>query len=61
MYKAMVFYCLQENLEVDMVKKLVNTEISFAKKISNSKYGKKTIDTTKKEGVNFGKIAGKKC
>ena len=40
-------------------KKLMNTEIHYAKKFSNSKYGKKIIDTTKKEGTNFAKIAGK--
>ena len=40
-------------------KKLMNTEINYAKKFSNSKYGKKIIDTTKKEGTNFAKITGK--
>ena len=39
--------------------KKVNTGISSAKKFSTSKYGKKIIDTTKQEGINFGKIAGK--
>ena len=33
--------------------------LSFAKRFGN-KYGKKSIDTTKKEGINFGKIAGKR-
>ena len=40
-------------------KKLMNTEINYAKKFSNSKYGKKIIDTTKKEGTNFAKITDK--
>ena len=40
-------------------KRLMNTGINSTKKFSNSKYGKKIIDTTKKEGTNFTKIAGK--
>ena len=39
-----------------MVKKLMNT----ATKVRTSKYGKKITDTTKREGTNFAKIAGKK-
>ena len=38
----------------------MNTGINSEKKISNSKYGKKIIDTTKREGINLGKIAGKR-
>ena len=41
-------------------KKLLNKGINSAKKFSTSKYGKKIIDATKKEGINFGKIVGKK-
>ena len=41
-------------------KKLINTEFNSAKKFRNSKYGKKIIDATKKEGTNFDKTAGKR-
>ena len=34
-------------------KNLMNTGINSAKKVSNSKYGKKIIDTTKKKEVNL--------
>ena len=37
-------------------KKLINN----ATKIGTSKYGEEIIDKTKKEGINFAKIAGKK-
>ena len=41
-------------------KKLINTGIDSAQKFSNSKYRKKIMDTTKKEGTNFAKTAGKR-
>ena len=56
MYKDMVFYNLQENLETSMAKKLVNTGISSAKKFSKSKYGKEI----KKQGIKFAKTIGKR-
>ena len=56
MYKVMAFRHLQENLEINMVKKLMNT----AAKVGTSKYGKKIIDTTKKQGSEFAKTAGKR-
>ena len=37
----------------------MNTEINSAKKISNNKYGKKIIDTIRKQGSEFAKTAGK--
>ena len=40
-------------------KKLMNTGINSAKKFSNSKYGKKIIDATKKQGSEFARAAGK--
>ena len=40
--------------------KLINTGINSAEKISSSKYGKKIIDTTKKQGSKFAKTAGKR-
>ena len=43
-----------------MVKKLMNTGTNSAKKFSNSKYGKKIMDTTMKEEINFTKTAGTK-
>ena len=59
----MAFYHLQENLEITMVKKLMNTatktEINAAKKIGD-KYRKKIMDTAKREGIIFSKTAGKK-
>ena len=39
---------------------LINTGINSAKKFTNSKYGKKIIDSTKKEETNFAKTAGKR-
>ena len=56
----MAFCHLQENLEINLVKILINTGINSAKKISNSQYGKKIINTTKKEGTNFAKTSGKR-
>ena len=41
-------------------KRLGNTGINSAKKISNSKYGKKIIDTTKKQGSEFAKTGDKR-
>ena len=38
----------------------MNTGINSANKFSNSKYGKKITDTTKKQGSEFAKITGKK-
>ena len=38
----------------------MNTGINSAKQFSNSKYGKKIIDTTKKEDIKFSKTASKK-
>ena len=34
--------------------------MNTATKVATSKYGKKIIDTTKKQGSKFAKIAGKK-
>ena len=49
MYKVMAFRHLQENEELDTVTK-----------VGTSKYSKKIIDTTKKQGSEFAKTAGKK-
>ena len=43
-----------------MAKKIINTGINSAKTFSNSKCGKKIIDTAKKQGTNFAKTAGKR-
>ena len=63
MYKDMAFCHLQENLEINMIKKLMNTAtktgINAAEKFGD-KYGKNLMDTAKKQGTNFAKTAGKK-
>ena len=51
----MAFCHLQENFEINM-EKLMNT----ATKVGTSKYGKKKVDTTKKQGSEFAKAAGKR-
>ena len=55
MKKDMAFCHLQENLEING-KKLMNT----ATKVGISKYSKKIIDTTRKQGSEFAKTAGKR-
>ena len=52
----MAFCHLQENLEINMAKKLMNT----ATKVGTSKYGKNIIATTKKQGREFAKTAAKR-
>ena len=61
MCKDMDFYHLQKSLDLNMVKKIVNKEISASKKIktitkkfNESKYGK----GFKKEGLKIGKKSG---
>ena len=56
MYKVVAFCHLQESLEINMVKKLMNT----ATKLGTSKYGKQIVDTTKEQGSEFAKTAGKR-
>ena len=52
----MVFYHLQKKIGNKYGKKLVNTEISSAKKISKSKYSKEI----KKQEIKFAKTSGKR-
>ena len=59
----MAFCHSQGNLEINMVKKLMNTATKTGKSAAKNfgdNYGKNLMDTTKKQGTNFAKTAGKK-
>ena len=54
----MAFCHLQENLEINMVRKLMNTATKTginATKNFGDKYCKNLMDTAKKQGTNFAK------
>ena len=55
MYKDMDSYHLQESLEINMAKKLMDTPTS-----TKNVYGKKIMDTAIKEEVKFAKASGRK-